>query len=116
MCTLIDKKWRIAKRAIYGFKAVWSDRSSETKTYERTKIDGFKTSGRVLKYLDGKTVRSPSGPGIMLFNTDPRTYGDLRIKVRVPKGAKYRRATLSGSPEVICADRIDVIGAVPSGR
>lgn len=98
MCDITkDSKVYIARRNFRIFKKVSLNNKSAVSPGNRDKLEGWKSYGTTLTYTKGKTVKSPSGPGIMGF-TKPN-YSERTILL-VKKGTKYRKGYHQGEPMI----------------
>lgn len=107
MCNLDRRTWKLKRpRIVYKFAPRGG---SEYRPGMRSFVDGYPSRGRKLNYEVGKTVVSPSGPGIMAYERKPRAGQWGYLILRIPKGATIRRGT-GFDKGVIAASKVVVVG------
>lgn len=100
MCNITAKsKVYKAEKDFFIFKYAPGG-ESEYRPSSRGLLVGFPNRGKVLEYPFGKTVKSPSGPGIMGYTNSGfrgmHNYQTLLVK----KGTKYRKGTHDDTPMI----------------
>ncbi len=108
MCQIANRTWRL-KRPMTAYKhAPFGDRS-RYKPYQRSTVNGYRGHGKVLRYENGRTTKSPSGPGIMAYIKKPRFRLHEYLIIRIPVGAVIRRG-LDGGKKMVAASRVVTVG------
>lgn len=121
MCSNIGRK-RITTRTLYGYK--YAPRGeSQISPNLRAALKWFPMKGTTVQYEIGKSVTSPSGPGLMIFVSLPkkREYYTLGswLKVRIPAGVTLRTATheiYGRIRRIYCVSKVDVLRKIKSNE
>jgi hypothetical protein len=122
MCIIVKKEFvtkepmkaykRVDRMMTRDYKLIKNTYRSPIDSITRMRQSGYKTTGRKLRYVIGKTTRSPmpKTAGIYLYRRIPRHASALNIYivVEIPTRTKVR----IGDGGKLCASRVKVLREV----
>ena len=114
MCDVYEETRFVSKKPRRAWKVVRKGRKSGSALAHRPYLGGYpRTYGKVLTYTKGRVIKSPDGPGVMVYIYRTHAENDLipgiysLIEVLIPAGVSCVRGDY-GCP-ILCVGKVKVI-------